>query len=480
MIRNKKLSEDEFFKQREEVLEQWPTGKEIVDLDEAIEYHKSLPPLKNAVNKLKYAKEHNEIYAVCGAGKATMEEHIELYQYTEKEGQADLLGLSPDSMTRQNNYEGARRALDESIKTGESKLNGLPVVNHGVAAIRKMVESVNVPVLPRYGAADARLCDDTLLAGGCSYSAPDIFMDFWNQHAKVSLEKAISTHQYVCRLMGYYTEHGVPICAAAQGLYPAAIPPSLQTANLILSVMLQVEQGVKYISVKCPAHGNLVQDVASAEVRCNLLQLYLKKLGHHDVELFPNSSFSLMQYPVEVGANFAVVFMNTLVGKLIGAQINDIRTVAEAKAIPTKEDMAYTFRTAKVIQNFLQTQKINIDRKEIDMEAQMEEQEVRSILDKILELGDGDPLAGAAKAVVSGILDNPFAANRAAAGKVLGIKDCEGAIRYYDTGNLPFPKEIVEYHKGKIIEREIKRGKKIDYETLISDLLSISKGYLVQ
>jgi methylaspartate mutase epsilon subunit len=84
----------------------------------------------------------------------------------------------------------------------------------------------------------------------------------------------------------------------------------------------------------------------------------------------------------------------------------------------------------------------------------MEEKEVRSILDKVLEFGDGDVLVGAAKAVETGVLDNPFAANRAAAGKVLGIKDSAGAIRYYNTGNLPFSKEIIDYHKEKIAERE--------------------------
>ena len=63
-----------------------------------------------------------------------------------------------------------------------------------------------------------------------------------------------------------------------------------------------------------------------------------------------------MQYPLEVGSAFAVVFMNTLMAKLCGAQANDIRTVAEAKGIPTKEDTAYSFRTAKVMENFLQSQ----------------------------------------------------------------------------------------------------------------------------
>ena len=242
----------------------------------------------------------------------------------------------------------------------------------------------------------------------------------------------------------------------------------------------QEEQGVKHIYVACTAHGNLVQDMATANVRRGLLREYLDKLGYSDVEIFSGLSFNLMQYPVEIGANFAVVFMNTLMAKLVGAQISDIRTVAEAKAIPTKEDIAGTFRTAKVMQNYLENQKIEVDKKELQLESQMQEKEARAILDKIFEFGDGDVLAGAAKAVAAGVLDNPFAANRAAAGKVLGIKDSEGAIRCLYIGNLPFSKDIVDYHKEKIAEREKKQGKKVNYETLVSDLLAVSKGFLVQ
>jgi methylaspartate mutase epsilon subunit len=98
----------------------------------------------------------------------------------------------------------------------------------------------------------------------------------------------------------------------------------------------------------------------------------------------------------------------------------------------------------------------------------------------VLEFGDGDPLVGAAKAVEAGVLDNPFAANRAAAGKVVAVKDVEGAIRYYNAGNLPFTKEIADYHKEKIALREKKLGKKINYEIILQDLLSVSKGVLVE
>ena len=44
-VRNRKWSEDEFYKVRKEVLSTWSTGKEV-DLEEAIAFHKSLPAHK--------------------------------------------------------------------------------------------------------------------------------------------------------------------------------------------------------------------------------------------------------------------------------------------------------------------------------------------------------------------------------------------------------------------------------------------------
>ena len=88
-------------------------------------------------------------------------------------------------------------------------------------------------------------------------------------------------------------------------------------------------------------------------------------------------------------------------------------------------------------------------------------------------------VTGGANAIEAGVLDNPFAANRAAAGKVMGVKDKDGAIRYFNTGNLPFSKEIIDYHKEKIAEREKIQGIKVGYDTIVSDMYSVSKGYLV-
>lgn len=478
-VRNKRLNEDEFFKERKEVLAQWPTGRDI-DLEESISFHKGLPPHKVWAKKLLKAKQNSEIYAITGMGKATIEEQIELLTYVEKEGQADLLGTSVDSLSRQKDFEAAQQGIEESIRKGRSNLNGLPLVNHGVSGFRKVIESVDSPISMRYGAADPRLIDEIGFAGGHTAGATDALMDFWHHHSKVSLENVIRTHQYVQRLIGYYEEHGVPICASCQGLYGAGIPPSLQIAAILVQILMMAEQGIKNARLHFAAHGDLAQDVATANVLRKLSQEYLTSFGYSNIEFFLSVSFSLVQYPLEPGSAFAVIFMNTLMTKLCEAQTNDIRTVAEAKGIPTKEDTAYTFRTAKVMENFLQGQKIEVDKNELDTETQMAELEASCIVDKTLELGDGDVVIGTIRAVESGVLDNPFAANCASPCKVMGIKDSKGAIRYLNHGNLPFTDEILEFQSGKLREREKIKGKKLDYEILVSDLLAVSKGVLVE
>ena len=47
-IQNKRISNAEFFKERQEVLAQWPTGKDV-DLEEAVAYHKAMPETRTTL-----------------------------------------------------------------------------------------------------------------------------------------------------------------------------------------------------------------------------------------------------------------------------------------------------------------------------------------------------------------------------------------------------------------------------------------------
>ena len=54
-IQNKKIPEDVFRQMRQEVLTQWPTGKDV-DLQEAVDYHKAMPKSRDFGAKLLEAK----------------------------------------------------------------------------------------------------------------------------------------------------------------------------------------------------------------------------------------------------------------------------------------------------------------------------------------------------------------------------------------------------------------------------------------
>ena len=54
-IQNKRISDDEFNRIRQQVLTQWPTGKDV-DIEEAVAYHKAMPESRNFSKKLLDAK----------------------------------------------------------------------------------------------------------------------------------------------------------------------------------------------------------------------------------------------------------------------------------------------------------------------------------------------------------------------------------------------------------------------------------------
>ena len=105
-IQNKRISEGEFSRLRQEVLAQWPTGKGV-DLEEAVAYHKSMPAHRSFSAKLVEAKRAGKTLVQPRAGVPVIEEHIKLMQYLEQYGEADLLPSTIDSYTRLNLYEEA-------------------------------------------------------------------------------------------------------------------------------------------------------------------------------------------------------------------------------------------------------------------------------------------------------------------------------------------------------------------------------------
>lgn len=477
VIQNKKIPDAEFQALRQEVLAQWPTGKDV-NLEEAVAYHKSMPENRIFSKKLIAAKKSGRTLIQPRAGVPVVERHIELLQHLEKFGEADLLPTTIDSYTRQNRYKEAENGINESLRLDRAMLNGFPAVNHGVAKCRQVIESVNVPVQVRHGTPDARLLTEIAYAGGfTSYEGGGISYNL--PYCKnIPMERTIKDWQYVDRLTGLYEEMGVSINREPYGpLTGTLVPPCISHAAAIIEALLAAEQGVKNITVGYGQCGNLVQDVAAIRSLEKLTEEYLTKYGYSDVVVTTVLHQWMGGFPADEAKAFGVISMGSAIAGLAKATKVIVKTPHEAVGIPTMEANAAGLRCTKQVVNMLADQDFRGDA--ITAEEEIIAEETRAIVDKCFELGMGDIAMGVCRGVESGALDVPFAPCRANAGLMLPARDNNGAVRILNFGNLPFSKELKDFHTAKIEERAKAENRKASFQMVIDDVYAIGKGRLV-
>ena len=476
-IQNKKLSNDEFYRLRQEVLTQWPTGKDV-DLQEAVDYHKAMPKERLFGKKLVEAKKAGKTLIQPRAGVPVVEKHIELLQYLQDHGEADLLPSTIDSYTRQNRYEEAENGIQESLRLDRAMMNGFPAVNHGVAKCRQVIESVMTPVQVRHGTPDARLLTEITYAGGfTSYEGGGISYNL--PYCKnIPMERTIRDWQYVDRLTGLYEEMGVSINREPYGpLTGTLVPPCISHAAAIIEALLAAEQGVKNITVGYGQCGNLVQDIAAIRTLQELTDEYLVKYGYTDVEVTTVLHQWMGGFPADEAKAFGVISSGSLIAALSKATKVIVKSPHEAVGIPTMEANAEGMRCTKQVVNMLADQTFQDAR--LPMEEEIIRQETRCIVDKCFELGGGDIAVGVCRGVEAGVLDVPFAPCRANAGLMLPCRDNDGAVRILNVGNLPFTQELKDFHASKIDERAKFEKRKASFQMVIDDVYSIGKGRLV-
>lgn len=478
VLKNKKWDHNYFLKMREEVLNSWETGKEV-NFEETVSYLRSLPKEKYADYVLKKADEEKRTLLQPRAGVPILREHILLLQYLQKEGGADILPTTIDSYTRQNRYREAQIGIEESLREGKSLLNGFPAVNYGVKACREIIESVDVPVEIRHGTPDARLLAEiTLAAGFTSFEGGGITYNI--PYAKdVSLENSILYWQYVDYLVGLYAENGVIINRESFGpLTGTLVPPSISISIGIIEALLAAEQGVKSFSVGYGQCGNVIQDTAAINVLDRLTKEYLASFGYYDVHVTTVLHHFMGGFPEDEARAYAVISLGTIPAVLSKATKIIVKTPQEAVGIPSKEANAAALRNTRQVLQMLDCQDF-IDKNKIQEEEYIIEREVRSILNTVYSVGEGDFVLGTVRAFASGLLDVPFAPSRFTLGRVMPVRDNEGAVRFFDFGNLPFDEEIKSFHRKKLEERAKYEKREISFQMVLDDIYAISKGRLV-
>jgi len=281
----KKIDKKDFLEIRNNFLESYKYLSDF-DLETAFRFHKSLPDYKNFQKKLEKSIENNKIMTQAYSKETLLEDLIKNLNTFHRVGQADFLSVIIDSHTRENHYDNAKIALEDSIKSNKSLLNGFPLVNYGVKLARKIINDVEVPLQIKHGSPDARLLIEMALlagfsafdGGGISHNVPFT--------KSISLKESLENWRYVDRLVGLYEENGIRINREIfSPLTATLVPPAISNSIQILETLLAVEQGVKNISVGVAQYGNITQDIASLLALKEQVQFYLDTFSFKDINI---------------------------------------------------------------------------------------------------------------------------------------------------------------------------------------------------
>jgi methylaspartate mutase epsilon subunit len=468
-----RIPEENFLKEREEVLATWETGAAAADLDANARYLAGRPSFPALLAK---ADASGRMIIQPRSGVPGPREQTDLLLRFRDAG-APGLSFQVDSLTRNNRYADAARGIATSAQTGRAVLNGFPLINHGVAALRRMVEEVGVPLQTRHSTRDSRLLAEITYAGGGTgfeggpicYNIP-YYKDF-------PLREAIARWRYVDRLTGLYAErYGIVLDREFFGTLTATlIPPAIAIATNLAEAALAAEQGVQCVSPAYAEQGNRAQDVAAVRVMAEVTREVLDDLGYDDVAVHTVFHQYMAAFPLSEQRSEELIFASAVTAGLAGATRMITKTPAESRKIPTVEDNLRGMELARLGVEAARGRAAN--EAAIAQEARLLRREVLAIWESLVDCGRGDVATGVIRGFDLGLIDIPFAPSVYNRGETLTARDVQGAIRFLRTGSLRLDPEVIDFHAERMDERRRAEGigHDRDYLMVEADVLRIAR-----
>lgn len=385
-LKNKRWSDEEFFRERENILSLWPTGRQV-DLLEATDYLRSVPSERNYALEVFKARSEGRTLVQPRGGVALVEDHIELLRCLQDQGGAELLPTTTDTYTRNLRFHEAQRGIEESQRMGRSMLNGFPLVNHGLLSVRRVSESVRRPIIVLSGTAFPQLVAEIGFAGGFT-GFLGAGISYTSAYTKdLPFEEGIKNYQYVDRLTSFYQERGIRLHREQPGfLTGTLIPPGIGIAVAILEMLLASGQGVKHYSVGLCQNLNLIQDVAALRALEEIGKEYLSRWGEKDLFFSIASHHWMQAFPPDEPRAYAVIVLGGAIAALAGVTQVITKTTHEAEGIPTKDANAEGVKATRMAISLLRQARLP-ENPSFLQEKEMIKKEARSILNKTLELG---------------------------------------------------------------------------------------------
>ena len=473
-ISEKRIDESEFLEMRKANLLRWPTGADV-DFERALERQKSLPDHKRLDLVMRKAVAQGRCLVQPRGGFGTFKDQKELMQIIDKEGLADIVPTTTDSYTRNEQFALAQKGVDESEKLGRSLLNGYPIVNYGVAKASELIDAIDKPAIMLTGTTMPKLTGEIGFAAGYTGYLGSGIAYTTSYIKELSIEDGIKNYQYLDRLSAMYLDHGVELHRRQPGFLTGTnIPPSIAIIIAILDLLLAAAQGVKNYGLEMGETLHLIQDAAAVKACKELCQEYLAIKGYQDVFTPITLLHWMGAWPQDEAQAASLVSYGGTLAAISGASSVTTKTLHEAFGIPTPKINADGLRTTRMAIYLARNIKLD-SMPEFQNEVNMIKSEARPIVNKVLEMGDGDVALGAVRAFEAGILDIPWSPNKWVKSKVMPARDIDGCLRILDPGNMPFPKEVLEFHEEKLRLRAEKEKQPYDLNLAVSSVYEMSE-----
>ncbi len=466
---------DEVFRaMRRENLVRWPTGAEV-DFDAAVELHMALPRHKQLGWVMRQAAAARRTLTQPRGGFGTFEMHRDLMVALDREGHADIVPTTTDSYTRNEQWHLAQKGIEESETAGRSMLNGYPIVNYGVAKARRLIEAIDKPGIMLTGTAMPKLTGEIGFAGGYSGYLGSGIAYTTSYIKELSIEDGIRNYQYLDRLAAMYQERGVDLHRRQPGFLTGTnIPPSIAIITCVLDCLLAAAQGVKNYGLEMGETLHLIQDAAAVATCGELCQEYLAKKSYGDVFTSVTLLHWMGAWPHDDAQCAALISYGGTLAAISGATSVTTKSTHEAFGIPTPQANAEGLRMTRM--SIYLARNIRLDGlREYEEEKELIKREVRPIVDKVLEMSDGDVAVGAVRAFEAGPLDIPWSPNRHCKSRIMPARDADGYLRILDAGDMPFPKDVMEVHEEKLRKRAEKEGMPYGTDLAVSSVYEMSE-----
>lgn len=473
-LRETAIPDDEFQAMRAANLARWPTGA-AVDFDEAVAFHHALPPHKRLAGAMRRAHDERRCLTQPRGGFGTLAMQKALMIALDRDGLADIVPTTTDSYTRNEQFAAAAKGVEESERLGRSLLNGFPIVNYGVAAARELVGAIDKPAIMLTGTSMPKLTSEIGFAAGYTGYLGSGIAYTTSYIKELSIADGIRNYQYLDRLAAHYAAHGVELHRRQPGFLTGTnIPPCIAIAIAVLDCLLAAAQGVHHYGLELAQTLHLVQDAAAIAACEALAQEYLAKKGYRDVFTPVTSLHWMGAWPHDAAQAATLVSYGGTLAAIGGATSVTTKSTHEAHGIPTPEANAEGLRITRMA--IYLARAIRLDGlAEYETERALITREVCAIVDKVLEMGDGDVAMGTVRAFEAGVLDVPWSPNRHVKSRVMPARDARGYLRIFDAGALPLPADVLEVHREGLRERAAREGVACDRELAIRSVYELSE-----